>query len=157
MRKEAIISRDGRYRYQLLRQWDRSGKALLVIGLNPSTADSQNDDNTSRICINYAKKWNFGTLIIANLFAFRATDPKQLWKASDPVGPENDFYLQQFIQDTDLCLCAWSHYGNYQNRASTVYQWIKDPKCLCQLKNGSPGHPLYKSKDLKPVDYTLST
>ena len=49
---------------------------ILFIGLNPSTADETKNDPTIRRCINFAKDWGYGGVMIANLFAFRSTSPE---------------------------------------------------------------------------------
>lgn len=48
--------------------------------LNPSTADAEIDDPTITRCIGFAKSWGFGGLMVGNLWAYRATDPKELKK-----------------------------------------------------------------------------
>ena len=70
MEKRAIISECNRYRYQLHRTWDKEKDKVLFIMLNPSTADSDNDDLTTIRCINYAKKWGYGGLMIGNIYPF---------------------------------------------------------------------------------------
>lgn len=66
-----------RYRYDLWRRWDISKGYAMFIGLNPSTADKTADDPTIRRCIGFARSWGYGALCMTNLFAFRATDPRQ--------------------------------------------------------------------------------
>jgi len=106
----ADLSPDGFYRYSLGRRWTPGEKLLVVIGLNPSTADATQDDPTIRRCVGFAKRWGFGGLLMLNLFAYRATDPEELRGAIarglDPVGPLNDAKLLGF---TDGCpaLVAW--------------------------------------------------
>ncbi len=73
MIKDAILSEDRKYRYILSRTWDETKPTVLFIGLNPSTADEKTDDPTIRKCINYAKCWGYGKILMANLFAFRNT------------------------------------------------------------------------------------
>lgn len=73
-RSWAMFSSDRAYRYALFREWGEESK-LVVIGLNPSTADEYQDDPTIRRCIGYAKAWGHGGLVMLNLFAFRATQP----------------------------------------------------------------------------------
>ena len=82
--KTATFSECRKYRYTLWRRWDglfASGYAMFI-GLNPSTADETNDDPTIRRCIGYARDWGYGGLCMTNLFAFRATLPKNM-KAVD--------------------------------------------------------------------------
>ena len=104
----AIFSSCGRYRYSLWRRW-RGGKKgiLLIVGLNPSTADGTNDDATLRRCIGFAKREEFSTLIICNLFALRSTQPERLFTASDPVGPDNDKWLRHCCLQSNRTLVAW--------------------------------------------------
>lgn len=68
---------------------------MVFIGLNPSTADEEMDDPTIRKCINFAKGWGYGEIIMVNLFAFRSTDPSLLIRDENPVGPDNDSYIQK--------------------------------------------------------------
>ncbi|GGN46338.1 DUF1643 domain-containing protein [Streptomyces fuscichromogenes] len=93
VRRSAVLSACGRYRYLLVREW-AAGKNAVFILLNPSTADATKDDNTSGRCISYARAWGCGSLLIVNLYAWRATNPRDLAAADDPVGPDNDAYLR---------------------------------------------------------------
>ncbi|NVK39900.1 MAG: DUF1643 domain-containing protein [Oceanospirillaceae bacterium] len=151
MKRSAVFSGCRRYRYVLWRTWDEARPWLLVIGLNPSTADECGDDATSRVCIHYAQRWGFGGLALANLFAWCSTRPAGLFDAADPVGPENDRYLQRLIGEAGEVLCAWSDHGGYRGRDLEVLRMIRNPKCLTHLKSGRPGHPLYKRRELRPV------
>jgi hypothetical protein len=153
MQMSAVISSCGNYRYELRRTWDESTSPVLFICLNPSTADHRRDDNTSRVCINYAKRWGYGGVIIANLFGYRATDPARLKAVNDPVGPDNDKHLRRLIKEVAVTVCAWSNDGAYMSRSNTVLNLLQDPYCLTILKSGQPGHPLYKKKSLTPVPY----
>lgn len=151
MKTSAVISPCHQYRYELRRVWDATKPLVLFICLNPSTADAKVEDNTSRVCINYAKKWGYGGLLIGNLFAYRSTDKSALYKVSDPVGPENDKWLKRIQSQAALVVCAWSDSGAFNNRDKEVLAFLKEPHCLVKLKSGRPGHPLYKRGDLKPV------
>lgn len=123
----------------------------MFLCLNPSTADAEIEDNTSRVCINYARRWGYGGLLIGNLFAYRSTDQSALYKVEDPVGPENDKWLKELQSEAALVVCAWSDTGSYKDRDREVLGFLKDPHCLVKLKSGRPGHPLYKRADLKPI------
>lgn len=153
MKKSAVVSKCRNYRYELRRIWDESKPLVLFIGLNPSTANAEIEDNTSRVCINYAKRWGYGGLLLGNLFGFRSTNQTELFKAADPVGPGNDNALTTLQDQAALVVCAWSASGRYLSRDSAVLAKLRDPHCLVRLKSGAPGHPLYKSADLQPVRY----
>lgn len=153
MKKSAVISKCGNYRYELRRIWDESKPLALFVGLNPSTADAEVEDNTSRVCINYAKRWGYGGLLLGNLFAFRSTDQAALFKAADPIGPGNDKALAALQDQTALVICAWGASGRHLARDRAVLDRLRDPHCLVRLKSGAPGHPLYKKADLQPIRY----
>jgi hypothetical protein len=151
MKTSAVISSCKQYRYELRRVWDGTKPFVLFIGLNPSTADENNDDNTSRVCINYAKRWDYGGLLIGNLFGYRSRDKEALRQVPDPVGPENDVWLRKLQSEADLVVCAWTKAGAFMGRSQRVLSLLKEPYCLIQLRDGYPGHPLYKRADLKPT------
>ena len=150
MKKIATISTCLQYRYELRRLWDKSKPLVLFVCLNPSTADAYTDDNTSRVCINYAKHWGYGGLLIGNLFAYRSIEKSALHKVADPVGPETDAWLKKLQAEAALVVCAWGDAGAYKGRDEAVLAFLNAPHCLTKLKSGRPGHPLYKCADIKP-------
>jgi len=107
----AIVSPCHRHCYSLWRVWDAALPRLLVIGLNPSTADATVNDPTIRRCLGFAKSWGYGTVVVTNLFALRSPYPKTLRAASDPVGPEADAWIGRLVAETELCLVAWGNGG----------------------------------------------
>src|SRR5437867_1481016 len=86
----ATISDCGRYRYGLWRIWDESKPYCLFLMLNPSTADDIDNDATVERCQRRAAAMGYGGLHVANLFAWRSTDPSVLTSVPDPIGPDND-------------------------------------------------------------------
>ena len=147
----AVLSDSGAYRYRLQRVWDANRPAVLFVCLNPSTADATQDDNTSRVCMNYAKRWGFGSLLLGNLFAIRSTDPRGIRRVSDPIGPHNDWCLKKLQAQASLVICAWGDAGAHLDRDQQVLGFLTAPHCLAKLKSGRPGHPLYKRATLNPV------
>lgn len=143
----AIFSPCRKYRYALYREWNPSKPLLMIIGLNPSTADEIQDDPTIRRCIDFAKRWNYGQLIMMNLFAIRGTDPKIIKDVPDPIGEENDKYLKEMGEKASLILGAWGSHGIYQNRGKKVRSMFKLVHILGLTKNGQPKHPLYLKKE----------
>jgi hypothetical protein len=151
MKTFATISPCQKYRYELRRIWDDSKPLVMFVCLNPSTADAHTEDNTSRVCINYAKRWGYGGLLIGNLFAYRSTDVSAIYQVPDPIGTENDAWLKKLQSEAALVVCAWSDAGAYKGRDLDVLSFLHNPYCLKKLKSGRPGHPLYKRADLKPI------
>lgn len=144
------------YRYALWRWWDKSKPYLMVIGLNPSTADETEDDPTIRRCKRFAADWGYGGLYMTNLFAIRATDPKVMRAHSSPVGDRNDYYLAHFGISAGLVLAAWGAHGNHNGRDKEVMRLFKSfpaMKCLGTTNSGQPRHPLYIKADTKPVHF----
>lgn len=150
----AEISPCGQYRYTLTRKtncplrWNRSA---LFIMLNPSTADAFQDDPTIRRCISFAERENCTDLTVVNLFALRATNPKELLKHQDPIGPLNDQFLAREIQKAALSggiiITAWGKNKFAQKRAFLLKSYFGPFLCLGKNKDGSPKHPLYLKAD----------
>lgn len=145
----AIISRCGLYRYRLERRCEGVGTTMIVM-VNPSTADAEQDDATIRKLIGFGNRNQWGRLIVGNLFAYRATDVRELGKVSDPVGPENNDHLQRMMGDADRVLCAWGPVTK-QPRMWQGLRWRKfaelaGPRPLYSIgepaKCGHPKHPL---------------
>lgn len=149
--KDAILSNDGVYRYNLIREWDAMDPVMLFIMLNPSTADAVEDDPTIRRCIGFAKREGCGMIEVVNLFAFRATDPKELKTADEPVGVDNDAIIQQAAEDADIIVCAWGTHGVLKKRNEEVISLLQSigrtPMCFGTTKAGHPKHPLYLPAD----------
>ena len=149
----AGFSKDRVYRYLLWRYWDRSKHTVGFIGLNPSTADEQTDDPTVRRCINFAKRWGAGGMLIMNLFGFRATDPKEMMNHSSPVGPKNDEVIIENVKKCKYVVCAWGNGGDHLYRATEVLKLLIDEgfesklKCFSVTNKRQPRHPLYVKGD----------
>jgi hypothetical protein len=151
--KDAILSKDRKYRYLLSRIWDDSKPKVVFIGLNPSTADELEDDPTITRCINFANSWGYGGIYMLNLFAYRTTYPKKLFKAHSPIGRFNNKYLIEYSQKTDKVICAWGNDGKFLNRSSEVKKILKNTYYLKLNKSNEPAHPLYLKKDLLPIRF----
>lgn len=153
----AEISPCKKYRYTLWRVWDEKKPVCLFIGLNPSTADATQDDPTIRRCIDFAKRFGCGRLVMGNLFAFRATDPEEM-KAyrGDPIGPENDYWLNRLYIGAHIRIAAWGVQGSFLNRDKAISENFR-LDCLGKTKGGHPRHPLYlpKGVELRPFNYDI--
>lgn len=148
---DAKFSTDRTYRYVLWRKWDIAEDYVMFIGLNPSTADESEDDPTIRRCVQFAKDWGYSGLCMLNLFAFRATNPKVMMDAYNPVGIDNDEHLIMLSDKASRIVAVWGTNGSYKNRDIEVMSFIPDLHCLGITKNGSPKHPLYLQKNTKLI------
>lgn len=169
VQSSAVISRCGRYRYRLERQWGAT-PAICWIMLNPSTADANQDDPTIRRCMGFARSWGAGGIVVVNLFAYRATDPNNLWEASakcnivgETSGPFRPMFdnLNDYHIATATAQCrtiaAWGTLGNTNERDQQVIELIRPARieCLGTTKDGYPKHPVRLAGNLKPVLFEL--
>lgn len=151
MIRQTIFSPCRTYRYTLWREWIGGKGYAMFVGLNPSTADERQDDPTIRRCIAYAKAWGYSALCMTNLFAFRATEPKDMKAVADPVGPENDAHLLAMAGGAGVIVAAWGTHGTHRGRDAAVRKLLPALYCLALTKDGHPAHPLYLKKTLTPV------
>lgn len=148
MISSAIISPCQTYRYSLTREWGNGPRAIWIM-LNPSTADASLDDPTIRRCIGFSKSFGFGSLEVVNLFAYRATDPKDMASAKargvDIVGPENDRYITEAAGRAQLVIAAWGADKLAPARSVMIRKLVapRELRTLGKSKSGAPKHPLY--------------
>jgi hypothetical protein len=125
--------------------------------LNPSTATAETDDPTIRRCVGFSRLWGFGRLIVVNLFALRATDPRELAKAADPIGPDNDRHILAAVDESTSVVCAWGCQQHLKGkllgaRPANVLRMI-EPRaqlgCLGYRADRAPRHPLMLSYSTK--------
>lgn len=150
---DALLSPDGRYRYRLTRRWD-DGPTAVWIMLNPSTADASDDDPTIRRCITFSQREGCGSLIVVNLCAYRATDPKALMQAGregiDIQGPGNADHLQAALSEGSFTVAAWGAHAAHRAIAPHTPARIvvhRPMQCLGRTQAGHPRHPLYVRGD----------
>lgn len=152
---DAGFSASRSYRYWLSRCWNKNGRLLVVVGLNPSTADEHKDDLMIRKCIGFAKRWGFGKLAMVNMFAWRATRPDDMFAQYRPIGPRNDYWLQAFGDAADGILAAWGKHQRFLPRVERVMAFLPEMKALAVNVDGSPRHPLYMPYGCHPTLYEL--
>ena len=149
----AVLSKCGHYRYLLWRDAAGTQPLLAFAMLNPSTADHRDDDPTIRRCLGWSRAARSG-LLVWNLFALRSTDPRELARHADPVGPANDHAIVQALGWSGQTVAAWGTHGTLLGREATIRR-----RCAAQgsklhalrlTAEGHPGHPLYLPKAAKP-------
>lgn len=152
MKREATFSKDGKKRFDLIRDWrDEIGspdKTVLFAGLNPSKAGADKDDPSVRKMIGFARRWGFGRLVVVNLNPIVCTDPWDLppWYGIDV---ENRAITRQWMGEADLVVAAWG------NQPAAICRTIALPElvhlfwriapvslsCIGRTKGGAPLHP----------------
>lgn len=160
----ARVSIDGLHRYLLRRSCtpdddDGTPNTLaLFIMLNPSTADANTDDPTIRKCRGFASRWNCTAFEVVNLFSFRATKPRDLWLAAEPIGIDCDRHIVEAVKraDPDYVIAAWGAQKNKRaiERARYVEAIVRAAVPGVRLQSigepsqdGHPQHPLMLAYD----------
>ena len=151
----AVFSDCRKYRYALWRIWDENKPLVMIIGLNPSTADETSNDPTITRCKNFARSWGYGGVFVTNLFGFRATYPNQLRSYHEPVGKENDLWVHEIAKEAVIKVAAWGNHGKFLNRSVEILSSLDQLHCIKMNKSGEPAHPLYLKAELKPFPMKL--
>ncbi|WP_269604768.1 DUF1643 domain-containing protein [Prochlorococcus marinus] len=150
------------YRWILKRELLGGKKTVVFIGLNPSKANSSNNDRTLVRIINFCSRWNYKNIYIINLFGLISKSPLQLSKSKDPIGKNNDlitFKSLKFWREDSNCdlWLGWGDNGqlkgrdrkvlnlirNFSNLKSNENDYSKRVLSLGLSKKGNPRHPLY--------------
>lgn len=163
VKRGAVISDCGHYRYRLWREWDAELPTCCFVMLNPSTADAEVDDPTIRRCIGFARREGCGRLEVANLFAWRATDPQELRALHDfdkAFGPDHATHLADAMRNAAKIIAAWGACSGFGNKGGALLAAMGQERdhglpifCLGKTKDGYPRHPLYVPADAKLEPY----
>lgn len=159
---KTTFSEDRVYRYTLWREWsmgilepDNPGYVNFIC-LNPSTATETLDDPTMRKCIKFAKSWGYSAMCVTNIFAFRSTDPEGMKVAPEPIGKDNDYFIQTVANDAEHVIAAWSQHASFKGRGRAVKTMLDRLGISMHYlrmgtgKDPQPWHPLYLPDSTKP-------
>lgn len=140
----AEYSDDGIYRWWYRRRW-ADGPTLCFVGLNPATGDTDGKHRpTLQRVVGWASREGCGSVVVVNLFAYRATKPADLLRAElDIVGDRNDDVIHQESSTAAITLVAWGSHRLAAARASNVLPLLRRPVCVGTTKSGAPSHPLF--------------
>jgi hypothetical protein len=148
----AIISACGLYRPRLDREIQDEGLIAATFGVNPSTANATENDQTIRKDMGFGRVLGWRRIIKGNKFSRRATDVRALAGLSlaEAVGPENDFYCEQIMREADVVLFAWGPLSKLPKRLRTRWRVLwemandigKQPLCFGTARDGHPLHTL---------------
>lgn len=158
----AQFSDCGRYRHLLERRWIEAparADTILWIGMNPSTADGESSDPTCTRELTFSRDWGYGQYLKANMFAYRATNPKDL--PADPlvaVSPDNLRVILEAADRSSMIILAYGKmHGRYQGVIEATIEALREAghplHCLGRNKDGSARHPLYLPKTLRPEPF----
>lgn len=146
----AVISPCGTWRYILGRTVADAGPVFAYFGVNGSTATADENDHTVNKWIGFTERNGGSRFVVGNPFAYRATDVRELAKASDPVGPENASYLAAIIAEADILVPCWGNRSKLPQSLRFRLNLLRDQifaagkpvKVFGFTKSGDPLHPL---------------
>jgi hypothetical protein len=160
--RQAKVSPDGLYRYFLYVQMTTGKRMLGWLGHNPSVADAERDDPTSRRIWDYTWRWGYDHAFIINPWAGISTEPHNMWLMDDPVGPENIRVITTIatmIRDSGGAIVL--AYGVLPKFAmphvDSVRQLLHETGVkllyLSLTHAGFPRHPLYMEAECEPKEW----
>jgi hypothetical protein len=163
MHKEAILSEDKKFRYSLGRKWKDDGLLYGYFGVNPSTADASIDDATVKKWVGFTERNGGRGFIVGNVFAYRATDVKELRKVYSPgfVDEINMNHLNCIISKADILVPCWGNTSKVPPGIRGAFKIVinmlidsgKPIKTFGLTKSNDPKHPLMLGYNTKLVDY----
>ncbi|WKN20869.1 DUF1643 domain-containing protein [Azotobacter vinelandii] len=159
----AIISECGRYRYRLERECCppfEGSKVFAYFGVNPSTADALLDDSTVRKWKGFTARNDGHRFIVGNVFAYRATDVRELRHQDDPFGPEWLRHTADIIAEADVLVPCWGSLtklprglrGAPGQLLATLHKSGKPVLHFGLTAGGDPKHPLMLGYDTKLIE-----
>ena len=151
------------YRYIL---GTRGKNPLICIGINPSTAEPDNLDNTLKSVERIALGNGFDSFIMFNVYAQRATSPDDMEKTYNPLLHKENLEAFRYVLSISEKPAIWAAWGAIIEKRKYLPECVRDMVAAGQefgatwhcagaiTKKGHPHHPLYLRKDekLKPFD-----
>lgn len=162
VKSDIFISDCGNYKYWLTKEWDKDLPRVMYIILNPTTADSEIDNQTLKKCIGFAKGWGYGSVEVFNLFSYITKDLNILKNIIEEngeeaaIGPENDEWIKIAVEKADLIVLAWGNKGEeFRDRTEKILNILKGKKvkCLGKTAKKQPRNPRTLAYYISPVDY----
>ena len=151
------------YRYML---GTRGKNPLICIGINPSTAEPDNLDNTLKSVERIALGNGFDSFIMFNVYAQRATSPDDMEKVCNPELHRENLEAFRYVLSISARPTVWAAWGAIIEKRKYLSDCVRDmllvgeeygAKWVCAgaiTKKGHPHHPLYLRKDekIRPFD-----
>ena len=151
------------YRYIL---GTRGTNPLICIGINPSTAEPDNLDNTLKSVQRIALGNGFDSFIMFNVYAQRATDPDAMERQCNLALHLENLKAFRYVLSISETPTVWAAWGAIIEKRGYLSDCVRDMVAVGReyganwccagaiSKKGHPHHPLYLRKDekIKPFD-----
>ena len=144
------------YRYLL---GTRGERPLLCIGVNPSTAVPGGLDNTLKSVERVAFHNGFDSFIMCNVYAQRATRPKDMERELNPRLHRENLAAFAYALSLSPAPAVWAAWGNIIEERQYLPLCVRDMAeaggrygarwytAGTRSRRGHPHHPLYLRKD----------
>lgn len=152
------------YRYIL---GTRGKRPLICIGINPSTAEPDNLDNTLKSAERIAIHNGFDSFIMFNVYAQRATDPDHMERElNSHMHRENMKAFEYVLSLSETPPAVWAAWGTIIEKRDYLKGCVLDMIEIGERygarwytagkrskQKGHPHHPLYLKKDSLLEDF----
>ena len=154
------------YRYIL---GTRGKNPLICIGINPSTAEPDNLDNTLKSVERIALGNGFDSFIMFNVYAQRATNPDTMERTCNSLLHKENLEAFRYVLSISEKPAVWAAWGAIIEKRKYLPACVRDMLevgeeygatwyCAGAItKKGHPHHPLYLRKDEKIKPFDVST
>ena len=154
------------YRYIL---GTRGKNPLICIGINPSTAQPDDLDNTLKSVERIALGNGFDSFIMFNVYAQRATSPDDMEKECNLLLHKENLEAFRYVLSISDKPAVWAAWGAIIEKRKYLPDCVRDmleagtefgAEWYCAgkvTKKGHPHHPLYLRKDEKLKPFDVST
>ncbi|NLS19850.1 DUF1643 domain-containing protein [Rhizobium sp. P40RR-XXII] len=150
LQRTAIFSECGLYRYLLEHDFGGSGPVVSLGMINPAEANEEKNDHTMTKVDGFCARLGASKVVVWNPFALVAKDVRDLRTAADPIGPENDAYIERAIRGADIHIVAWGPLSKLPKPLLNRWRSVVDvlnragakPMCWGTALDGHPRHPL---------------
>ena len=158
---------EGHHRFALEQPGER---VLIVLGVNPSTADETKPDPTMQSVLRFVNAYGYDGFVMLNLSSERCTKPNYLSTVLDEdMHKKNLRVVSQMgkrYPDADILLAFGNNIGRRKylkicfseiyRRLSSHQRWLCIGGKACITKLGHPRHPLYASTKLGLYDFDIA-
>ena len=153
------------YRYIL---GTRGNNPLICIGINPSTAEPDNLDNTLKSVERIAHANGFDSFIMFNVYAQRATSPNDMETECNMALHKENLEAFRYVLSISEKPVVWAAWGAIIEKRKYLPDCVRDmlrsgeefgAQWYCAgaiTKKGHPHHPLYLRKDAVTEPFDIS-
>ncbi len=154
----AVMDHTRQYRFLLWRFWDERPR-IHFNGLNPSTANENENDPTVKRWIQFAQAWGYGGFYATNIYPFITPHPEEL-VTPDCFHKANYPAIWMAAGLSAISVPCWGDGikrvdGGLKVANHVLETYLTDPMCFGLTQSGNPKHPLYLNGNTKLVEYQI--